>query len=108
MLSKRARLVSDRHTLAVLGRTQLPPKQEDQTKGQRFDAMVDLVNRYDAGDMKPQTIAARQRAILVEEIRKIRPLLRSLVGLDLHADHSSHWPALIAAWKDSYERGTVH
>jgi hypothetical protein len=24
----------------------------------------------------------------------------------LHADNSSHWPALIAAWKDAYERGT--
>src|SRR5258708_15384579 len=81
-------------------------KQEDQTKEQRFDAIVDLVNRYDAGDLKPQSIAARQRAILVEEIRKIRPLLKSLVGLDLHADNSSHWPALIAAWKDAYERGT--
>jgi hypothetical protein len=81
-------------------------KQENLTKEQRFDAIVDLVNRYDAGDMKPQTIAARQREILVEEIRKIRPLLKSLIGLDLHADHSSHWPALIAAWKDAYERGT--
>src|SRR5258708_7049870 len=47
-------------------------KREDQTKEQRFDAIVNLVNRYDAGDMKPQTIAARQRAVLVEEIRKIR------------------------------------
>ncbi len=81
-------------------------KAQGQTKEQRFDTIVDLVDRYDAGDLKPQSIAARQRAILVAEIRQIRPLLKSLIGLDLHADEPSHWPALIAAWKDAYERGT--
>jgi hypothetical protein len=80
--------------------------QGGQTKEQRFDAIVDLVHRYDAGDLKPLSIAARQRAILVGEIRQIRPLLKSLVGLDLHADEPSHWPTLLAAWKDAYERGT--
>ncbi len=79
---------------------------EYQTKEQRFDAIAELVNRYDAGDLKPQSIAARQRAILVAEIRQIRPLLKTLIGLDLHADEPSHWPALIAAWKEAYERGT--
>src|SRR3984885_7178954 len=74
-------------------------KEEDQSKETRFDAIVDLVRRYDAGELKPQSIAARQRAILVAEIRQIRPLLKSLVGLDLHGDEPSHWPALIAAWK---------
>jgi len=71
--------------------------EEDQSKEKRFDAIVDLVRRYDAGELKPQSIAARQRAILVAEIKQIRPLLKSLVGLDLHAEESSHWPALIAA-----------
>jgi hypothetical protein len=56
-------------------------------------------------ELKPQSIAARQRAILVAEIRQIRPLLKSLVGLDLHGDEPSHWPALIAAWKDAYRQG---
>ncbi len=78
---------------------------EGQTKEKRFDAIVKFIERYDAGELKPQSIAARQRAILVEEIRQIRPLLKSLVGLDLLADEASHWPALIAAWKDAYERG---
>jgi hypothetical protein len=55
--------------------------------------------------LKPQSIAARQRAILVAEIRQIRPLLKSLVGLDLHGDEPSHWPALIAPWKDAYRQG---
>ena len=80
-------------------------KEEDQSKEKRFDAIVDLVRRYDAGELKPQSIAARQRAILVAEIRQIRPLLKSLVGLDLHGDEPSHWPALIAAWKDAYRQG---
>jgi Domain of unknown function (DUF4158) len=65
--------------------------EERQSKAQRFDAIVELVRRYDAGELKPQSIAARQRAILVAEIKKIRPLLKSLVGLDLHAEESSHW-----------------
>jgi TnpA family transposase len=79
--------------------------EERQSKAKRFDAIVELVRRYDAGELKPQSIAARQRAILVAEIKQIRPLLKSLVGLDLHAEESSHWPALIAAWKDAYQQG---
>src|SRR5580658_9560765 len=74
-------------------------------KAKRFDAIVELVRRYDAGELKPQSIAARQRAILVAEIRQIRPILKSLVGLDLHSEEPSHWPALIAAWKDAYQQG---
>ena len=80
-------------------------KEERQSKAKRFDSIVELVRRYDAGELKPQSIAARQRAILVAEIKQIRPLLKSLVGLDLHAEESSHWPALIAAWKDAYQQG---
>ncbi|MGH8335962.1 MAG: DUF4158 domain-containing protein, partial [Gammaproteobacteria bacterium] len=79
---------------------------ETQTKEKRYDAIVKLVEQYDAGELKPQSIAARQRAILVEEIRQIRPMLKSLVGLDLQADQPSHWPALISAWKEAYEKGT--
>jgi TnpA family transposase len=78
-------------------------KEDGQSKTKRFDSIVDLVRRYDAGELKPQSIAARQRAILVAEIRQIRPLLKSLVGLDLHADEGSHWPTLITAWKDAYQ-----
>jgi hypothetical protein len=80
-------------------------KEERQSKAKRFDSIVELVRRYDAGELKPQSIAARQRAILVAEIKRIRPLLKSLVGLDLHGEESSHWPALIAAWKDAYQQG---
>jgi hypothetical protein len=76
------------------------------TKAQRFDVIVKLVERYDAGELQPQSIAARQRALLVKEIRQIRPLLKSLVGLDLHADDASHWPALIVAWKEAYDKDT--
>ncbi len=36
-----------------------------QTKAKRFDAIADLVRRYDAGELKPPSIAARQREILV-------------------------------------------
>jgi hypothetical protein len=81
-------------------------KEERQSKAKRFDAIVELVRRYDAGELKPQSIAARQRAILVAGIRQIRPILKSLFGLDLHGEEPSHWPALIAAWKDAYQQGT--
>ena len=89
----------------LLAEMRLAIKEERQSKAKRFDAIVELVRRYDAGELKPQSIAARQRAILVAEIKQIRPLLKSLVGLDLHGEESSHWPALIAAWKDAYQQG---
>jgi Domain of unknown function (DUF4158) len=77
----------------------------DKSKDARFDAIVDLVRHYDAGDLKPQSIAARQRALLVKQVKQIRSLLKSLVGLDLKADDASQWPALIAGWKAAYARG---
>lgn len=80
---------------------------EKKSKAKRFDAIVKLVERYDAGELQPQSIAARQRALLVKEIQQIRPLLKSLVGLDLHADDASHWPTLIAAWKEAYGKDAV-
>lgn len=67
---------------------------QEHTKDERFDAVVDLVHRYDAGDLKPLSIAARQRALLVNQIRQIRSLLKSLVGLDLQADDASQWGCL--------------
>jgi TnpA family transposase len=79
--------------------------EKSHTKAKRFDSIAELVRRYDAGEMKPPSIAARQRAILVAEIRQIRPLLKSLVGLDLQGDDDSHWPALIAAWKEAFNHG---
>jgi TnpA family transposase len=79
--------------------------EKDKSKDARFDAIVDLVRRYDEGDLKPASIAARQRALLVKQIQQIRPLLKSLVGLDLKADDASEWPALIAGWKEAYARG---
>ena len=78
---------------------------KSQTKAKRFDSIAELVRRYDAGEMKPPSIAARQRAILVAEITQIRPLLKSLVGLDLQGDDDSHWPALIAAWREAFQQG---
>jgi DNA-binding NtrC family response regulator len=48
-------------------------KEPRQSKAKRFDAIVELVRRYDAGELKPQSIAARQRAILAAE-KQIRPL----------------------------------
>ena len=80
-------------------------REEEKSKDARFDAIVDLVRRYDAGDLKPVSIAARQRALLVKQIQQIRPLLKSLVGLYLKADDASQWPALIAGWKDAYAWG---
>jgi hypothetical protein len=69
-----------------------------QPKDKRFDAIVELVRRYDAGELKPQSVAARQRALLVNENRQIRPILKSVVGLDLRVDGASPWPTLITAW----------
>jgi len=90
-------------TVLVAGVRQAINNQEH-TKDERFDAIVDLVHRYDAGDLKPLSIAARQRALLVNQIRQIRPLLKSLIGLDLQVDDASQWPALIGALKDAYAR----
>lgn len=59
-------------TVLVTGVRQAINNQEH-TKDERFDAIVDLVHRYDAGDLKPVSIAARQRALLVNQIRQIRP-----------------------------------
>ena len=91
-------------TVLVAGIRQAINNQE-QSKDVRLDAIVDLMHRYDAGELKPLSIAARQRALLVKQIQQIRPLLKSLVGLDLKADEASQWPALIVAWKDAYARG---
>jgi hypothetical protein len=63
------------------------------------------MRRYDAGDLKPLSITARQRALPLKQIQQILPLLKSLVGLDLKADEATQWPALIAAWMDAYARG---
>jgi TnpA family transposase len=77
----------------------------DQSKAKRFDAIAELVSRYDAGELKPLSVAARQRALLVKETQQIRPILKSLIGLDLRADAPSAWPTLITAWKDAFRRG---
>lgn len=52
-----------------------------------------------------ERFVVRQRALLVKQIQQIRPLLKSLVVLDLKAGEASHWPALIAGSKDAYARG---
>src|ERR1700736_616493 len=100
--------ISGAHAAAahlLLAEMRLAIKEAGLSKEKRFDAIVELVRRYDAAELKPQSIAARQRVILVAEIKQIRPLLKGLVGLDLHGEESSHWPALIAAWKDAYQQG---
>src|SRR5260370_40566725 len=43
----------------------------------------------------------------MEEMRPIRPILKSLVGLDLHAEDRSHCPKLIDAWKGAFQQGTA-
>jgi hypothetical protein len=43
--------------------------EKDKSKDAQFGAIVDLVRSYDDGDLKPMSIAARQRALRRDESR---------------------------------------
>ncbi len=69
----------------------------------RIATITSLLADLDAGRLKPKSIAARQREILVGQIAQIRPLLKAYLGLDLRSREADRWPVLIKAWRQSFE-----
>jgi TnpA family transposase len=61
--------------------------------------ITSLLADLDAGRLKPKSIAARQRDILVGQIPQIRPLLQAYLALDLRSREADRWPVLIQAWR---------
>ena len=52
---------------------------------ERIATITSLLADLDAGRLKPKSIAARQRDILIGQIAQIRPLLKSYLALDLRS-----------------------
>ena len=66
---------------------------------ERIATITSLLADLDAGRLKPKSIAARQRDILVGQIAQIRPLLKAYLALDLRSREADRWPVLIQAWR---------
>src|SRR6202453_2912351 len=66
---------------------------------ERIATITSLLADLDAGRLKPKTIAARQRDILVGQIAQIRPLLKAYLALDLRSREADRWADLIEAWR---------
>ena len=66
---------------------------------ERIATIISLLADLDAGRLKPKSIAARQREILVGQIAQIRPLLKAYLALDLRSREADRWPVLIQAWR---------
>ena len=66
---------------------------------ERIATITSLLADLDAGRLKPKSIAARQREILVRQIAQIRPLLKAYLALDLRSREADRWPVLIQAWR---------
>lgn len=68
----------------------------------RIASITSLLADLDAGRLKPKSIAARQRNILVGQIAQICPLLKAYLALDLRS-REDRWPVLIKAWRQTFE-----
>jgi len=66
---------------------------------ERIATITSLLADLDAGRLKPKSIAARQRKILVGQIAQMRPLLKAYLALDLRSREADRWPVLIQAWR---------
>jgi TnpA family transposase len=66
---------------------------------ERIATITSLLADLDAGRLKPKSIAARQREILVRQIAQIRPLLKAYLALDLRSREADRWPVIIQAWR---------
>ena len=72
------------------------------TSDERIAAITSLLADLDAGRLKPKSLAARQRDILVGQIAQIRPLLKAYLSMDLRS-HEARWPVLIKEWRQTFE-----
>ena len=69
---------------------------------ERLATITSLLADLDAGRLRPKSIAARQRDILIGQIAQIRPLLKSYLALDLRS-REDRWPVLIKAWRQTFD-----
>jgi TnpA family transposase len=69
---------------------------------ERLSAITSLLADLDAGRLKPKSIAARQRDILVGQIAQIRPLLKAYLALDLRSRETDRWTVLIKEWRQTF------
>jgi TnpA family transposase len=69
----------------------------------RIADITALLGELDAGRLKPKSIAARQRELLVGQIAQIRPLLKALLALDLRSREADRWTVRIKAWRQTFE-----
>jgi TnpA family transposase len=70
---------------------------------ERIATITSLLADLDAGRLKPKSIAARQRDILVSQIAQIRPLLKAYLALDLRSREADRWSVLIKEWRQTFE-----
>jgi Domain of unknown function (DUF4158) len=70
---------------------------------ERIATITSLLADLDAGRLKPISIAARQRDILVGQIAQIRPLLKAYLALDLRSREADRWTVLIKEWRQTFE-----
>ena len=70
---------------------------------ERIATITSLLADLDAGRLRPKSIAARQREILVGQISQIRPLLKACLALDLRSRESGRWSALIEEWRQAFK-----
>jgi hypothetical protein len=68
----------------------------------RITAIKTLLGDLDAGKLRPASIAARQRKVLVSQIAQIRPHLKALLDLDLRCQKGDPWMPLIEAWRKAF------
>jgi Domain of unknown function (DUF4158)/Tn3 transposase DDE domain len=69
----------------------------------RTATIMSLLADLDAGRLKPKSIAARQRDILVGQIAQIRPLIKAYLASDLRSREADRWPVLIKTWRQTFE-----
>jgi hypothetical protein len=75
---------------------------EKNTADQQIFAIKALLSELDTGKLKRPSLASLQRDILIGQTAQIRPLVKTLLALDLCSAQADHWPLLIEAWREFY------
>src|SRR5260370_39554574 len=70
---------------------------------ERIATITSLLADLDAGRLKPKSIAARSRDILVGQIAQIRPLLKAYLAVDLRSRAADRWPVRVKACRQTFE-----
>ena len=74
---------------------------KDLSPEERLAEIATLLADLDTGRLRPKTVAARQREILLGQVAQIRPLLRMRLALDLRSRESDRWTELIRVWRQA-------